>query len=233
VTVESHGLRGSAPVNVGANDVEGVRLTMGPGAEIKVRFTAEGMDKPDVSGIGLFLTANGINGFAPDFLHPEDPTLRNVPPGRYVLQIGSPLRDYYVKSARTHEADILADGLTVKGPGKIDIEATLASDGGRVEGVVRDKDRQPVSGATIVLVPDQRSRFDRYRSISSDQNGRYEFAAVPPGGYKLFAWDDVEAGEWRDPDFLRDYEKQGEKLALEPRAQSTVDPHLAARADAR
>jgi protocatechuate 3,4-dioxygenase beta subunit len=233
VTVESHGLRGSSAVIVGANDVEGVRLTMGPGAEIKLRFTAEGPDKPDVSGIGVFLTTNGINGFAPDFLHRDEPTLRNVPPGRYVLQVGNPLRDYYVKSARTNEADILADGLTVTGPGRIDIEAILASDGGRVEGVVRDKDQKPFSGATIVLVPDQRSRFDRYRSVSSDQNGHYEFAAVAPGGYKLFAWDDVEAGEWRDPDFLRDYEKQGEKLTLEPKAQSTVDLHLAVRADVR
>jgi hypothetical protein len=233
VTVESHGLRGSSPVIVGANDVEGVRLTMGPGTEIKLRFTAEGADKPDISRVGVFLTQNGNNGFGPDFLHPEDPTIRNVPPGRYVLQIGNPLRDYYVKSARTNEADILADGLTVTGPGRIDIEAILAFDGGRVEGMVRDKDQKPVSGATIVLVPDQRSRFDRYRSISSDQNGHYEFAAMPPGGYKLFAWDDVEAGEWRDPDFLRDYEKQGEKLTLEPRAQSTVDLHLATRADAR
>jgi hypothetical protein len=49
----------------------------------------------------------------------------------------------------------------------------------------------------------------------------------------VFGWDDVEAGEWRDPDFLRDYEKEAEKLALEPRAQSTVDVHLTARAGAR
>jgi hypothetical protein len=54
-----------------------------------------------------------------------------------------------------------------------------------------------------------------------------------PGGYKLFAWDDVEAGEWRDPGFLRDYEKEGEKLTLEPRAQRTVNMHLSVRAGAR
>jgi hypothetical protein len=29
---------------------------------------------------------------------------------------------------------------------------------------------------------------------------------VPPGSYKLFAWDDVEPGIWWDPDFLKNYE---------------------------
>ena len=36
---------------------------------------------------------------------------------------------------------------------------------------------------------------------------------------------------WNDPDFLKDYEKQGEKKALDPGARATVDLHSAIHPD--
>ena len=74
-------------------------------------------------------------------------------------------------------------------------------------------------------------RADLFKSAASDQNGHYEFAAIAPGDYKLFAWDDVEPEAWNDPDFLKDYEKQGEKVALEPRARATANLHSATQPD--
>jgi hypothetical protein len=143
------------------------------------------------------------------------------------------LREFYVKSARAGETDVLADGLTVTGPGTTEIEIALANDGGALGGVVRDKSQQPVAGATILLAPDQRLRADLFKSTTSDQNGHYEFAAIAPGDYRLFAWEDVEPDAWNDPDFLGDYEKQGEKTALEPKARATANLHLATRPDAQ
>ena len=119
----------------------------------------------------------------------------------------------------------MADGLSLAGPGTIGIEIVIASDGGAIEGVVRDENQQPVS-ATILLAPDRRSRADLFKSVTSDQNGRYEFAAIAPGHYKLFAWEDVEPDVWVDPDFLRDFEKQGEVTVMEPRARVTANLHL-------
>jgi hypothetical protein len=107
----------------------------------------------------------------------------------------------------------------------------VASDGGAVEGVALDKNQQPAAGATIVLVPDRRSRMDLFKSTTSDQNGHYEIASIPPGDYKLFAWDDIEPDAWNDPDFLKDYEKQGEKTTLEAKMRATVNLHLGARPD--
>ena len=114
--------------------------------------------------------------------------------------------------------------LTVTAAGAATLEVVIAPDAGEVQGTVSDKDRQPVAGATIVLVPDQRSRADLFKSSTSDQNGHFELASVTPGGYKLFAWDDVEPGAWNDPDFLKDYEKQGEKTVLGPKSRSNRKP---------
>ena len=45
-------------------------------------------------------------------------------------------------------------------------------------------------------------------------------AAAARGG---FAWEDPEPNEWHAPDFLKGYEKQAEKAALEPDARASVN----------
>jgi hypothetical protein len=141
------------------------------------------------------------------------------------------LRRFYVKSIRAGDADVLAEGLTVTGPGRVNIDVTLASDGAAVQGVVLDKDSQPVPDATVLLAPDLRSRDDLFTSTTTDQNGHYEFTAVAPGDYKLFAWEEVEEDAWNDPDFLRQYEKQGAKAALEAKARASVSVRVATKPD--
>jgi protocatechuate 3,4-dioxygenase beta subunit len=232
VTVGEQSLRGKTSIIVGASDLEGVRVVLAPGAEVKFRITKEGSDKPVLTGLNPFLTVNGRNGFGPWPL--DKSTVGNVPPDHYAVKIeGSLLREFYIKAARAGDTDVLADGLTVTGPGTIGIEVVLASDGAVAQGIVRDKNQQPVAGATVLLAPDKRSRADLFRSATSDQNGHYEFAAVAPGDYKVFAWEDVEPQAWNDPEFLKGYEKQGEKIALEPGARATVDLHAAIHPDAQ
>ena len=232
LTVRGQSLHGRTSVVVGASDVEGVRVALAPGAEIRLRTVTEGADKPDLSRLDFFLTANGRSGFMPMPFESDRFTLKNVPPDHYSLKLfGSLLREFYVKAARAGETDVLADGLTVTGAGTVEIEIAIASNGAAVQGVVSDKNRLPVSGAIILLAPDRRSRADLFKSMTSDQNGHYEFAAIAPGDYKLFAWEDVEPEAWNDPEFLKDYEKQGEKVPLEPKVRATVNLHLATRPD--
>jgi hypothetical protein len=234
LTVAGQSLQGSALVSVGASDVDGIRVTLTPGAEIKLRIIAVGSGEPDLSGLDYFLTVNGRIGFGSNPFETDRFIVRNVPPGHYALKFyGSLLRKLHVKSARAGETDVLADGLTVKGDGRIEIEIALASDCAALEGVIRDGNENPVPGATILLAPDRRSRADLFKSVTSDQNGRYEFAASAPGDYMLFAWEDVEPEAWNDPDFLKEYEKQGEKVVLEANARTGVNLHLATRPDQR
>jgi hypothetical protein len=224
---DQQSLQGRTSVVVSASDLEDIRVPLSPGAEIKFRIVTEGAGKPDVSGLRFALMTNGRGQFGPRSWETDKLTARNVPPDHYVLRFGGLPREAYVKSARAGETDVLADGLTVTGAGTIEIAIALALDGGAVQGVVRDKNQQPVPGATILLAPDRRSRADLFKSTTSDQNGHYEFAAIAPGNYKLFAWEDVEPEAWEDSDFLKDYEKLGEKVALDPGARANVDLHLA------
>ena len=64
---------------------------------------------------------------------------------------------------------------------------------------------------TVVLVPDidKRHRMDLYKTVATDNAGRFRVSAVPPGDYVLFAWEDIETGAWLDADFLNGIERQG------------------------
>jgi hypothetical protein len=63
---------------------------------------------------------------------------------------------------------------------------------------------------------------DLFLTAATDQYGHYELPDVPPGEYKVFAWDDVEPGIWFDPEFLKKYEKSGETVTVRARQQETV-----------
>ena len=155
-------------------------------------------------------------------------TLRGIAPWNYRLEVAGLPEDAYVKSARLGSTDVLTNGLRVDGPiqESLDIEAGLAA--GQIEGRVVDGAQKPLSALRVVLVPDkeQRNRLDLYRNVLSDTEGRFRFQGLPPGDYKLFAWEFADKDFWLDADFLRLYEdkgtsvhiKEGSKEVLEVRA---------------
>jgi hypothetical protein len=104
---------------------------------------------------------------------------------------------------------------------------TVAPDGASAQGMVLDKQEQPVPGATVLLAPEQRTRRDLYKSTTTDQFGHYEIASIVPGTYKVFTGSDVEPGAWDDPEFLKPYEKQGVPAKLESKARDTVNVNAA------
>jgi hypothetical protein len=85
---------------------------------------------------------------------------------------------------------------------------------GQVTGTVTEK-AQPFRAATTVLVPSERNRQDLYRTATSDQDGRFTFANVPPGDYKILAWEDVPRGAYTDPAFLKNYEERGRAITID------------------
>jgi hypothetical protein len=94
-----------------------------------------------------------------------------------------------------------------------------------VRGIVRDSSRTAVSSAAVVLVPDEpnRQRKDLFRSALADAAGSYHIEGLPPGSYKLFAWEDVESQMWHDPAFMRVFEDLGKAVVVAEGSSQTVD----------
>jgi hypothetical protein len=138
-------------------------------------------------------------------------------PGRCRIQFHNNSSDstLYLKSARVGEQDVLTQGLSISGPGKVRLDLVVSKDSGTLEGTAADSDYKPVPGATVIVAPLNLSAI-------ADQNGRFEFKGVPPGEYRILAFDDIELGAWLDSDFWQGRESQGEKITVRAKQKSVV-----------
>ena len=235
VTMQSGGqhLTGRLPVHVGSSPVEGLRIVVNSGAEIAGRVIKPPA-KPPADGqepqAGGQWNIQYVEDSGDPITSPFEGTefQSTLPPGHYLPYVMGVPPGVYVRSMTADGRDVLAEGLTIAGPGKVNLEITLAADSGKIGGTVADKEDKPAAGAIVVLVPEARlrARSNRFQQVETDQYGHFELADIPPGEYKVFAWDDIEPGIWHDPDFLKTIEAKGERVTLGGHGQETVKVRL-------
>jgi hypothetical protein len=155
-------------------------------------------------------------------------TLNGVLPGSYVLEISDLPQDVYLKDARLGEQHVLEEPMAIGRPSPATpLQILLASDGGRLQVTVRDAQGQPRYGAHVVLVPEpvHRTRREQHRVAASDDNGQATLRGIPPGIYKLFAWEKLEPNAYLNADYLRQYEDLGMPVKI----SSGVNPPVTVR----
>ncbi len=145
-------------------------------------------------------------------------------PGTAPPAIPPALRGVYVQSIRMGNTDVLNDGIRLESQPQEEMVIVVGANGGVLRGRVLNDEQQPISSASVVLIPEGGRRFRVDHSFtSSDDAGQFQFAAVPPGDYKVLAWQDVERGKWQDPDFVREYQRLGKPVRIEAgRSQDDV-----------
>jgi len=213
-------------LQVGSNNVDGVRLAPQPGATLRGRLRLESRAASRFDPQQIFLTlqlTDGDDDAANATAHDSFSNLAHVAPdgsfqwadvpaGEYYVQtVGDPTQDWYVKSVNAGGRATDDGGITVNG-GAVTVDLVLSSNGGIVEGVVVDSKGQPISDAVVVAAPAARTRMDRYRKTISDQSGHFSLHGIRPGDYTLFAWESVDGDAYYNADFLKLYEGQGSAL---------------------
>jgi len=123
------------------------------------------------------------------------------------------------------DADVLYNRLRLTSATQDLLTIVVGTNPGTLDGRVLDE--QPVNGTTVVLVHDDGLRFRvEEKSTSSDASGRFEFRNVPPGAYKIFAWESVEPGAWQDPEFMRSFESRGMPARIEEGRKSSLEVNV-------
>jgi hypothetical protein len=148
-----------------------------------------------------------------------------VQPGDYTLSVEGLPGDLYMKSAAAGTVDVLAKPLSVNYRRlPVDLEIQIGLDGGRVDGLVFDRNDRLFVGAQVVLAPvaGSRSRLDRYRTGVSDENGGFTLRGVAPGEYRLFAWSSVTPYAYLNFEYMRPYESLGAPIQIQPGGNSPI-----------
>jgi len=162
----------------------------------------------------------GLLSADPDLLSPRSVsartdgqfTLSGIVPANYVLDISNLPQALYVKAARFGDDDVLEKPLTLEPkPVTNALQVLLGSDGGRLQVAAYNGNGDLQPGARFVLVPDptRRHRREQYRDATSGEDGQAILRGIPPGSYKLFAWEDLEPNAYLNSDYLRIYEAFG------------------------
>jgi hypothetical protein len=213
-------------VTVVNKDVEKVALTLERPGTIAGRIRTADSTSLDRASVVLEPVVRDEEWFPPRAMVKTDGT----------FTLFGVLKEYWVQAvaARSYASSVRYDGaefsdnpLRYPASDTATLDIVLSSQIARVSGRVTNLLFEPVRGAIVVLMPDQRNRPDRYApQTTTDANGRFSFANVIPGNYKLFAWESIDPLTYMDPAFLREYEQQGKAVRLEQNANATEDLRL-------
>lgn len=226
----NNSLSGAVKLDVSAGErLTGVLLTLMPGVELSGRVSADPSPALKVQSLFVLLLPDPSSGL----IQPRGDNVksdgtfrvRDIPPGKYRVNVGGFPPQYYLKSAAMDGADVLENGLTVvagEPPGKLALFLSL--DGGAIQGTVLNNDSKPVDNSTVVLVPDspRRDRDDLYSRTQTDLMGHFTMPGLPAGDDKLFAWEDLQGHDAKDPDFIRLFEDRGKEVEVRLREQQNV-----------
>ena len=246
---------GRVGISVGPSDVPNLTLALRPGVEVRGKIALDGTPPPQFTmsnlrvslfaedaalpGVMNFIAAGGgrsdaIRAFLPagqsemaEVAVDGSFTLRDVGAMRYRVRVAGLPQGSYVQAGRIDSADALNAPFAVDNTGA-QLQLQIGFSTGRVSGTIADERGAAAAGVQAVLVPDEarRGRSDAYFTATTEQNGQFAFTHVPPGRYKLFAWEDVPAGAYQYPDFIRRYEERGQPISVTPNGAIIADTRL-------
>jgi hypothetical protein len=215
-------------VLVGDRDVENVSIALAPAITVSARLTAEGLTpgtldpftgligtlRPDVGSVQPAARSAQVTPGNSAMSFP------NVAAGDYQFNISQGvlrenLKRLYIKSVRLGREDVLGTVRIPSNAQDVVLDVVLTTATGSIEGTALGRTGEPAANVTVVVVPtNARKRTAFYQAIVTGSDGRFRFKEIPPGDYKLFAWDEVETGAWENAEFIGLYESRGRAVRV-------------------
>jgi hypothetical protein len=141
----------------------------------------------------------------------QEPVLvvENVRPGRYHVHVETPVG--YVASILSGETDLLHQPLVVALGGSVPpIEVMVRDDGADVDGKVDDETTCYVYFLPLI------DSSGQFRQVTSSPDGSFSLAQVPPGGYRVLAFDRPQPDlVYSDADAMRKLESKGQLIQVD------------------
>ncbi len=240
----SHQL-GTVHLEVRANDVNGVVIVVLRGSEVKGKIQFAGRDTGDASSMSISLGEPGGDlhhrAYFGTVSRDGAFTIRDVPPGQYVVGVFGEDQTEYVKSVQYAQEEVLGVPIDLSGGVAGDLIISISKGAGQVGGSVRwpgqgepGSQQELRRGADVVLVS-ERVRLDGWavQFASIDQDGQFSFKSVPPGKYYGFAAENVEGGLWENRDFIAKLQDKGVEVIVPENGNVQVQIPVLAAEDVR
>ena len=159
-----------------------------------------------------------------------------VPPGKYSLRVDAIPPGFYLADIRVGSKSIYNDGvLTVETEQLAPVEVIFRRGGGSVQLRLSDLPVTQQAAARVVLVPTgvRRTNILLYKNqpiiigAAAGRSPTYTFASVPPGEYKVFAFESLPGvGAEQNAEFMEPYQDLGVPVTVIEDETATVDVRL-------
>jgi protocatechuate 3,4-dioxygenase beta subunit len=206
-------------------DVDGVLVTLGPGATIAGTITVRATQTavlPDVTQFRILAPPTDNANFGPNGNARVNAdgtfTLEGVATGSHWLRAqggrGWSLNSVTVDGRETIDTPIeVRSGQRVTG-----VNLTFTDKQSEINGSVTDQQGTPITEYTVLAFPADsalwRPQARQIMTTRPDQNGKYQLRGLPPGNYYLAAVDPEKQGEWFEPDFLEQHRAGAARVNL-------------------
>ena len=215
-----------------SSDVDNIVLTARPGQPVKGKVSLDD-GKPLGELLGVFRMQVGLIPASETVVNVGQPasvkadgsfTLENVSPGEYRVAMASlPVNDY-IKKARLGETDLLEMNGSIQSGSSESLEIVIGRNGGQIIGTLVDKNSKPVANTQVLLIPDRhRDWRELFKGRTTDQAGKFTIQGIPPGDYKIFAWEDIQPFAFTDLEVLRQYEAQAKPVKIAEQSKETIE----------
>ena len=155
--------------------------------------------------------------------------LRNVPPDIYRVTVNALPAGTYVKSIRFGGTDVTKSVLDTTSGASGQIEVVLSPEAADLSGVVHNAQGDGAAGVAVSLwepdTPNVLPDALLNRNATTDQNGQFQFRNLPPGEYRLAAWEQTNSNI-QDPQFRTKFEGQAATVKVTASAHATNDAPL-------
>jgi hypothetical protein len=211
-------LVGRTPVEVTNADVDNVEIQVAPPFSVSGTARFEGASGPDLSNTQVsLLPVDGIAPFASTAPVQEGGsfTISNVGRDRYIVTASRIPSGVYLKAVRLSGQSV--PGKTVDlTAGAGELQLVFSDKAATVEGLV-ERDRTDRAAGVVLLVPDPyRDEPPEPPPIgvpqSVGEDGRFTLTGVPPGQYRLYAFEDFDPRSGVNPDLLNQVQSKSERL---------------------
>ncbi len=222
----------TANVTVTDGDVTDVLLVAGKQSAIRGRVLVDaGSTPPRASTLRLFASsAEMMMGGGQATVNDDFTFEMKVPPGRYILRMAGPINDWYLHAVRLNGLDVTDNGFDVANASVTDVAVEVTAKPSGATGKVVDENGQPVRDAWVVVFAQDPQHWNsptRYVTAGRPNLNNVYTTQVPAGEYFAIALNDVEQGEWNDPDFLAQLRDRATRVSVADGERTTVDLKLA------
>ena len=217
------------PIEVGESHVENVVLQFQPSFNMQGRLRYEGTPPQQAPNLRLMLRSSedpmGMGSASALVKEDGSISLMNVFADRFQINTFGLPQGAYLKSVRLGDQEVLESGLDLTaGPTSAVLDVLVSMSAGQITGAVTNDKNEQVSGAIVTLVPDsKRAKMEfLFKQATTDQAGAFVLNSVAPGDYKVYAWEEIDPQAWRDPEFVKPYDKLGKAVTIRERSMENI-----------